>query len=213
MTNRKKPKIEDPSKGVFSITEMDIEKIDQREREYTMEKFAELKEQAKGIEDLQDRLRFWSESQLEYKNRVQMNKFTDIASGAVSHAQGGRMLWLDILCENEIYHLKNLIQHLPKDSALSEPPLIDIKKVVHLYELGVIEFLEKRLNTASPISLGHVVARITGGNSDTAGRYIARIQNGEKIDDNNFLVARDWILKRYGKMKPLPEINFDKDLE
>lgn len=213
MTNRKKSKIEDPSKGVFSITEMDIERIDQREREYTMLRFAELKEQAMEIEDLRDRLTFWSESQLEYRNRVQMDKFSDIASGAVSYAQGGRMLWLDILCENEMYNLKNQIQHLPKDSTSSEPPLIDVKKVVHLYELGVIEFLEKRLNTASAISLGHVVARITGCNSDTAGRYISRIENGGKIDENNFLVAREWILNRYGKMKPMPDIKFDKDLE
>jgi hypothetical protein len=210
MTNPKKPKKE-PS--FLNFSDNDVEEFNRKERESARKRYQELKQQAEQIKDLRIRHGFWSVRQKEYKMNIWELELPIHASGVVSMNYGGMKLWLDFLIQCELDDLSNQIQHLPKDSAPIEPPLIDVLKVVHLYELGVIEFLEKRLNTASSISLGHVVARITGGNSDTAGRYISRIKDGEKIDDNNFLVARDWILSRYGKMKPLPEIKFDKDLE
>jgi hypothetical protein len=216
MTNRKKSKNENPISRDFSILDINperIEEIDRQERQSARLRHKELSEEAEQIEDLHMRLKFWRKHQKEYIFHIFGQADYMQASGVVSNSIGGQRLWLDFLIKCEIDDLLIEIQTSPTKTTPNEPPLIDVLKVVHLYELGVIEFLEKRLNTASSISLGHVVARITGGNSDTAGRYISRIKDGEKIDDNNFLVARDWILSRYGKMKPLPEIKFDKDLE
>lgn len=116
--------------------------------------------------------------------------------------------------QNEIDSLEILIKSSPIVQQEKPEPLSDkdIQKVVYLHELGVIEFLKKRLGTNSLSELAFIVSRLTGIKQSSLRKQMERAIKKE-ANENNYITARALIAKKYGTQRPLPDIKFDSDIE
>ena len=211
MTNPKKPK-NDPSP--FNISQMDVEEFNRQERESSRKEFAKLKEIAEDIDDLYLRYEFWNNAQKEYKMKIWDAELPIYASGVVSLKSGGLKLWLDYLIECEKDTISDLIKTIPTDSTSNAAiPTADAFKMALLYELGVINFLKERLRDSSASPLSFIISKFTGISPGSAKLYLTRLHHNARTEGNH-AAAKELIIQKYKKaMKPLPDIEFDKDVE
>ena len=86
------------------------------------------------------------------------------------------------------------------------------QQIAYLYELGVIEFLKKRIRNHSDITVAHYVGAILGIPQQTIKTPMLRIKTGG-IADECFLVAKEFIRQRKHPLVPLPDIKFDNEIE
>jgi hypothetical protein len=85
---------------------------------------------------------------------------------------------------------------------------VEIMTLIH--QLGVIEFIEKRIKTINSKKVHELISEITGIKETTVKGNIIRLRkhNDFDISDANISKANGFI----GDKKPLPDIKFDKDI-
>jgi hypothetical protein len=195
--------------GVVPISEMDIDFIYQQERKKTRTEFARLQEQAKKIDNLHERLVFWSNQQKEYKMRVFNDDELLAVSGVVSYQRGGLRLWMDYLISCEIDDLSTQIRNAPPNPEDSKK---GVKEILLLHELGVIEFLYKRFGTYIPDHLASILPDFINVTEINAKKVLQRLAN-KFYKPERLRAVRKSIRQQYGEIKPLTSIKFEKELE
>jgi hypothetical protein len=196
------------------ITELKVRDFDQEQRTFAFSHYRELEKIASGIDDLHERLKFWSYEQKAYRINVRGNPQLFASSGVYKTVYNDDKIWLDGLIQCAIDDLENQIRNLPKEPIIIEPTITpqQAQQVAYLHELGVLEFLKKRLKTESISTISHFVAAITGVPQPSIKTPLNRIKDGG-ISSVHFEQVRQYARQKKIELRPLKEIKFDNEVE
>jgi hypothetical protein len=179
-----------------------------------LRKYAQLKKIASDIDGSHEKWKFWSQAKKDYKINIHSSQSYQSASGEVSMLNPGQGQWLDALIDIELADYREQMRvetELSASSGNSDDTMKGVKELLLLHELGVIEFLCKRLGTHSPSKLSHIFLNFMNMKEDNAKKILQRLGDKEKENykPEQYTNARQTIRERYGEMKPLHLIRFD----